>query len=62
MSPLTSLASIIDRVLSFLAKIGAWIGVVLVIVVCFDVVTRKLGVNKLMPFDCSRIVMGPPPR
>lgn len=46
MSPLVSLAIAIDRVLSFIAKIGAWLGVALVIVVCFDVVTRKLGVNK----------------
>ncbi|MGI9364228.1 MAG: TRAP transporter small permease subunit [Rhizobiaceae bacterium] len=50
MSPLASAAVLIDRVLSFIAKIGAWLGVVLVLVVCFDVVTRKLGVNKEQVF------------
>ena len=50
MSPLTSMAVNIDRVLSFIAKIGAWLGVALVLVVCFDVVTRKLGINKKQVF------------
>ena len=50
MSPLPSVAVQVDRVLTFLAKIGAWLGVVLVLVVCFDVVTRKLGINKEQVF------------
>ncbi len=50
MSPLASAAIYVDRLLTFIAKIGAWLGVVLVLVVCFDVVTRKLGVNKEQVF------------
>jgi len=49
-SPLASAAVYVDRLLTFLAKIGAWLGVALVLVVCFDVVTRKLGVNKEQVF------------
>ena len=50
MSPLASVAVQVDRLLTFFAKIGAWLGVVLVLVVCFDVVTRKLGINKEQVF------------
>ncbi len=47
---MANIAVYIDRLLTFLAKIGAWLGVALVLVVCFDVVTRKLGVNKEQVF------------
>jgi len=49
-SPLVSVAVNVERVLTVFAKIGAWLGLALVLVVCFDVVTRKLGVNKEQVF------------
>lgn len=42
-----SLAKQLDRVLRVCALAGGWMGALLVLVVCYDVVTRYLGVPKL---------------
>ncbi|MGF1767291.1 TRAP transporter small permease subunit [Enterovibrio makurazakiensis] len=36
----------IDRVMRFLAMFGGWLGVMLIVAVCYDVVTRYFGVPK----------------
>lgn len=41
----------IDRVLAFFATIGGWLGALLVVVVCYDVITRYFGVPK--PFGLN---------
>lgn len=46
MNGLLSLSRGIDRVLAFLAAIGGWAGFLLVLVVCYDVITRYFGVPK----------------
>lgn len=50
MSALVRMSLAIDRILTVLAKTGAWLGGVLVLVVVFDVITRKMGVNKEQVF------------
>ena len=40
------LAQWIDRGLRFLAMVGGWLGLLLVLTVCYDVVTRYFGVPK----------------
>ena len=46
MGQLLALTRIIDALLGFIARTGAIAGLLLVLVVVFDVVTRKMGVNK----------------
>ena len=46
MGQLLALTRIIDAILGFIARTGAIAGLLLVLVVVFDVVTRKMGVNK----------------
>jgi len=46
MASLLKVSKGIDAVLVFMARIGSWAGVVLVIIVVFDVISRKMGVNK----------------
>ena len=46
MHMLLGLSALIDRFLAVIARIGAWCGVALVAVVCFDVATRYLGLPK----------------
>ena len=43
---LIRIAQLIDRLLRFLAMFGGWLGLLLVITVCYDVVTRYFGVPK----------------
>ncbi len=50
MSALVRASIAIDRLLTLLAKTGAWLGGILVVIVVFDVVTRKMGVNKEQVF------------
>lgn len=45
----------LDRVLSFLAGLGGWLGFALVLVVCYDVVTRYLGVPKPQGLNSTMI-------
>lgn len=46
MNGLLNVSRLIDRVLSFFAAFGGWLGFFLVIVVCYDVITRYFGVPK----------------
>ena len=46
MQVLIRIAQLIDRVLRFLAMFGGWLGVLLVVTVCYDVVTRHFGLPK----------------
>ena len=51
MNRLLGVSAGIDRVLGFVATIGGWFGAILVVVVCYDVVTRYFGVPK--PFGLN---------
>ncbi len=51
MRALLKLGEIIDRVLAFVARIGAWAGMLLVLVVCYDVGSRYFGLPK--PFGLN---------
>ncbi|MEQ8347396.1 MAG: TRAP transporter small permease subunit [Sneathiellaceae bacterium] len=55
MHMLLGLSTIIDRVLSVIARIGAWCGVALVAVVCFDVATRYLGLPKPFGLNSTQV-------
>ena len=46
MQGLIGLSRVIDRVVAILAGLGGWFGLLLVLVVCYDVVTRYFGVPK----------------
>lgn len=46
MQGLLSLSRTLDRILAFFAAIGGWLGFALVLVVCYDVITRYFGVPK----------------
>ncbi|MEO1732679.1 MAG: TRAP transporter small permease subunit [Pseudomonadota bacterium] len=46
MRSLLSISRLIDGLLGFLASIGGWLGFGLVVVVCYDVITRYFGVPK----------------
>lgn len=46
MQGLLGFSRMLDRVLSFFAGIGGWLGALLVVVVCYDVITRYFGVPK----------------
>lgn len=46
MQSLLGLSRRFDRLLSFFASIGGWLGFALVVVVCYDVITRYFGVPK----------------
>ncbi len=51
MRALLKLSEFIDRLLAFVAKIGAWAGMLLVLVVCYDVGSRYFGLPK--PFGLN---------
>ncbi|MDJ0627176.1 MAG: TRAP transporter small permease subunit [Rhodobacter sp.] len=46
MQSLLGVSRLLDRVLRFFASIGGWLGFALVVVVCYDVITRYFGVPK----------------
>lgn len=46
MQGLLSFARLLDRILAFFSGIGGWMGAVLVVLVCYDVITRYFGVPK----------------
>lgn len=46
MQGLLGLSRAIDRIVAFFATIGGWLGFALVLVVCYDVITRYFGVPK----------------
>ena len=51
MGALLSLSRAIDALLGFFGRIGAWASLLLVLIVCYDVVTRYFGVPK--PFGLN---------
>lgn len=51
MQRLLGFAAGIDALLGFFARIGGWLGAILVLVVCYDVITRYFGVPK--PFGLN---------
>ncbi|NNG03954.1 MAG: TRAP transporter small permease subunit [Inquilinus sp.] len=55
MKTLLSASAAIDRVLSAIARLGGWCGAVLVLVVCYDVVTRYFGVPKPFGLNSTQI-------
>lgn len=55
MTGLLTLSAIIDRVLGFIARVGAWAGFVLVLVVVYDVVSRYFGVPKPFGLNSTQI-------
>lgn len=46
MTGLLGIAKNLDRILKLFAKIAGWMGLALVLVVCYDVITRYFGVPK----------------
>ena len=55
MDILLAVSAAIDRVLSAIAKLGGWFGALLVLVVCYDVVTRYFGVPKPFGLNSTQI-------
>lgn len=46
MQALLAFSGLLDRILRFFAGLGGWLGAALVLVVCYDVITRYFGVPK----------------
>lgn len=55
MDSLLRLSTAIDAVLKRVARAGGWMGLLLVLVVCYDVVTRYLGVPKPFGLNSTQI-------
>ncbi len=55
MNGLLKLSAGIDRVLEFVAKIGAWCGFVLIVLVMYDVTTRYLGVPRVFGINATQL-------
>ena len=55
MSGLLKLSALLDSILTFFAKIGAWCGFFLVLVVLYDVITRYAGVPKPFGLNSTQI-------
>lgn len=55
MQALLAVSAIIDRVLAAFGRAGAWAGFLLVVVVCYDVVTRYFGVPKPFGLNSTQI-------
>jgi TRAP-type mannitol/chloroaromatic compound transport system permease small subunit len=55
MQSLLGVSAAIDRVLTIIGRIGAWAGIMLVAVVCYDVVTRYFGVPKPFGLNSTQI-------
>ncbi|MEM7301638.1 MAG: TRAP transporter small permease subunit [Pseudomonadota bacterium] len=51
MQSLLKLSAVLDKVLAFFGKLGAWCGLLLVLVVVYDVISRYAGVPK--PFGLN---------
>jgi TRAP-type mannitol/chloroaromatic compound transport system permease small subunit len=52
---LLQLSAGIDRLLSVLGRIGSWAAILLMLVVCYDVVTRHYGVAKPFGLNSTQI-------
>lgn len=55
MTGLLTLSAIIDRVLGFIGRLGAWAGFGLVLVVIYDVISRYFGVPKPFGLNSTQI-------
>lgn len=55
MNSLLKLSRAIDRVLQIMASVGAYCCVLLILIVCYDVVTRYLGVPKLFGWTSTML-------
>lgn len=55
MKTLLAVSVAIDRLLTAVAKLGGWLGALLVLVVCYDVVTRYFGVPKPFGLNSTQI-------
>ncbi|MBZ0162158.1 MAG: TRAP transporter small permease subunit [Notoacmeibacter sp.] len=55
MRSLLGISAAIDKVLAFMAQIGAWCGFLLMIAVCVDVVTRYFGVPKPFGWNSTQL-------
>lgn len=55
MRALLGVSRAVDRVLAVLAEIGGWLGFALVVVVCYDVITRYFGVPKPQGINSTMI-------
>lgn len=55
MKGLLKLSRLLDRLLEWFASAGAWCGVLLIVIVCYDVVTRYLGVPKLFGWTSTML-------
>ena len=55
MDRLLQLSAGIDRLLSVLGRIGSWAAILLMLVVCYDVVTRHYGVAKPFGLNSTQI-------
>ena len=55
MDRLLQLSAAIDRLLTGLARIGSWAAILLMLVVCYDVVTRHYGVPKPFGLNSTKI-------
>lgn len=52
---LLRVSAVIDSVLGVIAKIGAWMGLLLVLLVCYDVITRYFGVPKAFGLNSTQL-------
>lgn len=55
MQSLFRLSAAIDRLLTAIAKVGAWASVLLVLTVCYDVTTRYFSVPKFFGLNSTKI-------
>ena len=55
MHGLLKLSAVIDRILTKIAWVGSWAGLVLVLIVCYDVVSRYFGVPKPFGLNSTQI-------
>lgn len=55
MRSLLNVSAAIDRLLSFIAHVGAWCGLALVLVVCYDVSSRYFGVPKPFGLNSTQV-------
>lgn len=55
MNALLSISAVIDRILSVIARVGAWCGFLMIIVVLYDVTSRYLGVPKVFGLNSTKV-------
>ena len=55
MQGLLKLSEVIDRILGFIGRMGAWTGLMLIFVVMYDVVTRYLGASRGFGLNATQL-------